>query len=1161
MKIFKNKIIKHTIIPILIFVFLSTFLILSWFRYGLVYGGGDVGLQTYNSQIFLENSLSIWRETTAPGFPVPHGLVGIPLQFFQAEVQSLGFSPVATQAIVFWGLIFFAGYGMFKLGLVVFGKEKSMLAIFAGLFYLFNFYMMISVWHRFIHNTFFLAAALPYFYIFWRSWIREGKYLSLLAFFLTSFLAVFLFGALAFIVTFVLLLSFILLVEILFPWQGLKRSLVPVTRFLGGLIFWALLNFWWILPVFNLTPTILSSQHTTSGSLSTLLEISKQSIVPYVLLGINPFYLYYQLDFGTIYKNIFFLFSPWLIFIFIIPGFLRALRVKQLVTWPLLFLLAILLSKGAAEPFGYPYIWGFNNFFPLGIIRNPYEKLGILLPFSEAILATVGLSWYLNTPIIKRKAIKVSVGLLLVILFVINLWPMWSGEIFGSKGNLPLVEVPESYNLADKFVGADNKEKPGRILHLPLSQSDSNVYNWQHGYSGLDPSAAVFTSRPSLAHGTGVDYVDNALKSLVFAVKTEDNETKIKKLFQDFNVRYVILHKDIDWQRVVTESPEKIEQKLNTLSFLQKKNQFGQLAIYKVSDDTYSNKIYITRDYSYQEIGNGFEKWSPVVNDEQTKTAISDLAKNQDISNLLKGRQTTLLPSFSTTIPSKALVFKENAVNELPAIKFAPDSKKYSLVRLKESLQLLNPGGNRLNDEVDFAGKRLVEALKLKEMNSGRSVEKLMIDYQTRLPRIFDYIETQIGSRGEIPEYLRLTFLRHKIVLDQIAEKVNGREKEEVDNAIDVLNKSLIEFGVQTYFPLIGSSDISILNRLVYRFQVPIEGDYEILIPSDGSSLYENDLENIWFQIDNVLEKRKKILKGRLLSYGNFHFSRGIHEISYQIIDSKNLYQNPDNSSKSEVEIESENGKESIYNIKIEPFMPESSYQLKFEYWIRKGNSLTVKMKQDSDIDNGTRENWQYFKPLYSDSYNKYWTDFDLGLKPQIGIKPRDNSSEVAFQIIVGPWTECAQLLQTDACNLKTNIKKDSDVIIRNIRLYREFDNPIFLKSDGEDLKSSPIPISFEEKNPMLYQGRISIQEPGFFIFNETFDNGWKLKLFRNNKTYMPQPHIQANIYGNAWFIDQVGEYDFYLQFDSADDFKKGIFVSLMTLAGLVSFGIFSKKR
>ena len=72
---------KSKVIPPLVFLIISFVLVMSWFRFGLIYGGGDTGLPFYDPATTLELTKSIWWEAVAPGIPVPHGVTSGPVMY------------------------------------------------------------------------------------------------------------------------------------------------------------------------------------------------------------------------------------------------------------------------------------------------------------------------------------------------------------------------------------------------------------------------------------------------------------------------------------------------------------------------------------------------------------------------------------------------------------------------------------------------------------------------------------------------------------------------------------------------------------------------------------------------------------------------------------------------------------------------------------------------------------------------------------------------------------------------------------------------------------------------------------------------------------------------------------------------------------------------
>ena len=231
---------RSKILPPLFFLLLCGVLIFCWFRFGYMYGGGDTGLPTYSPQAAVNIAKNIWWDSLAPGIPVAQGLTSVPLMFLLSIPQGLGASPVFIQALLFFIILFLMGYGMYLLALNIFtphtlGRSRYFLALSAGLFYLFNPYMMIQIWHRFIHNSMVFVAFLPFLVLTWLLWIRKRSPKYLLLFLLVNFLAVYIYGAIAFIVAIWTFLFLLTLLEGLIPWKGRKNILQLVITFLIGL--------------------------------------------------------------------------------------------------------------------------------------------------------------------------------------------------------------------------------------------------------------------------------------------------------------------------------------------------------------------------------------------------------------------------------------------------------------------------------------------------------------------------------------------------------------------------------------------------------------------------------------------------------------------------------------------------------------------------------------------------------------------------------------------------------------------------------------------------------------------------------------------------------------------------------------------------------------
>jgi len=138
----------------LIFFLLSILITLSWFKGGLYYGGAEVGLSPYyNPARYLDIQQFIWWADVAPGALVPQFISAVPLYFILSLLQNL-FSPLILQALLFLSLLFLMGYGMYLFARFYIEKRKPIFPLIAGLFYMFNSYILVEVWHRFLYTGF-----------------------------------------------------------------------------------------------------------------------------------------------------------------------------------------------------------------------------------------------------------------------------------------------------------------------------------------------------------------------------------------------------------------------------------------------------------------------------------------------------------------------------------------------------------------------------------------------------------------------------------------------------------------------------------------------------------------------------------------------------------------------------------------------------------------------------------------------------------------------------------------------------------------------------------------------------------------------------------------------------------------------------------------------
>lgn len=1135
---------KTKILAGLLYFSITLIVLFSWFHYGLMYGGGDVGLPTYNPQRILQVASQPWWTDTAPGFPRPQNIGALTAYIFFTFLQQIGLPDFMLQAVIYGILLFLMGYGMYLMT-ENFLKNNKWIPILAGLFYMVNPYMMVLVWHRFVYTTFFLAASLPLLFLLWRKWILEKNIVSLLLFIITNFVFSYMFTTLAFVITFWFLLSVYTFYEIFVPWVGKHKALEILLTFAVGLILWIATNVWWILPVFLVLPTLVFAQHSVNDTLSTLFEIGKQSIIPYALPGLNSFYLYFKEELGEVFKNPLFLFIPWIGVSFIVAGIFYTLKKRELIFWSILFILVIFLSKGVAPPLGYLYSYLFEKFFILGLLRNPFEKIGILIPLVSSVLFSIG---FVNLfTFFRRKGYLWGKALMILgfcLFFGIYHWPFWSGTLFGTLDERKFVEIPQYYKLANNWI--KDQKKDGNILHLPLVTSEASVYRWQYGYSGEESNYAFFTSNPSISMGFSLSYLDDALSG--FDLMSNFDKIKYQenflKLFRDFNVRFVVLHDDINWQNSVVQLPARMRIFLDSLPFLHKRKNIGQLTLYEMDDNSFRSKIYFSSDINNATFGKGYNSLFWFL----TKSPYPFISQDIDskfIKNLPNEDEKLIFP--------QALIkmYDQNLVQGvLPTVNYLPNSPLYPLIQFKEYLQQKEfqlPGENQA---LGFAGKRLTEASKILEKNPNYPISPIMKAYIGHLNEAVARISDIELNVKEPSGLLRQIFARQKIVLEQIMDRTTGQNRAEAGKALSALKQKMILINLHTIYDLVSKKDLD-SGQQVYRFSLTKEGNYELLMAdSNVASLYKDNLDQINLQIDNEIQTRKSQIKDNTLSFGFIHLKSGLHEISFPMQNSKNLItDNP------ERKIISEKYNQTISDIKVDPFYPNSTYILTFDYWTEQGNELLVRAVQDSDPQdfsaNGSLHNnktLQLDEPVKQDKYNKYWKKY------RTVITPRKNTNNFSFQIISTPYDDCVHFLSRELCKkpeIRSNFQRTSIINVRNINISRALDNPLFLRSSSSNQLSQIINVDYTKKTPLEYEGNIILDKPGYLIFSETFNNNWKLTLFENNKQTDVPAHFFANMYGNGWFIDKTGAYKFEIRFSASKYITLGMYISV---GGLIIF-------
>lgn len=825
--------------PIIIFFILSLGIIFSWFKDGLYFGGAEVGLSPiYNPARYLDIQQFIWWGDVAPGVLVPHFINAVPLYFVLSFIQDV-FSPEVLQAILFFCLLFLMGFGMYLFVLPLMGKEKHYYATLAGLFYMFNSYTMVEVWHRFLYTGFFLAAALPVLAILWKKWLK-GSFIYLTLFLLSNLVLSYMYGNLASLIAVWILCSMITISEVFLPWSGKKHFLNIDVKLVSGFLFFILTNLWWLIPTLAVSTSVLPQQHSSEGNISTLINISKQTVLPFTLQFANPFYLFDTKELGKIYTSFIFKLLPWLPAAVIMVGVVVSLRNKIFASFGLFYLMAIIIAKGAANPFGYPYIWGFMKTFFLGVIRNPFEKLGILMPFLGSLLFAIGLeSLFLSSQ--KKYGGFISKFLVVVILgaLLIYSFPMFTGDIFNKPTNSLKVKVPTSYELANEWLKKQESQE-GNILHLPFSGRDVGTYKWQNGYHGVEINEILFTTLPSITRNTGIKTVDDTLSILTYILTPPylRDQEEILRIFQNFNIKFIILHKDVDWQDKDTYgqkglllNPDELEKTLNNLSFLKKEQQFGDLVIYKLKDENYKPILFVSQDVQVIQPG---------------KTDILQILSFKGKWKEMVTSPANVQEEFLNT--QTMIIFPDKRINNLEA----SDSAMIAKINdsFKQVLEMRNYFSSRgylqsseIAEDLIYSTQEILNLYNNALQNGFPPTSSQAAKYELKMGSFLKKYSTEL-SIHTFEDYVSNQLKIHLFILKQLK--------------LENMAKTIEEFMIKKELLPVYSNT----NNVVFKFSVPQKDSYKLL---SSPSVNEEDL---------------KVNGNKIVSKDNMTLEQGRHEIS-----------------------------------------------------------------------------------------------------------------------------------------------------------------------------------------------------------------------------------------------------------------------------------------
>ena len=488
---------------------------------------------------------------------------------------------------IFYSMIFFSsGIFVYFLAGVAFHDENKFRrysALVSAIFYQFNSFVMINMWHRF-STTIFVLPFLPlllglYIYGLKKKNIRIAVLIGCVS---IIFSFVFSNPPLGASLLFPPFLYLIFYLSINFS----KKSNVSFALFYSFCIFvlFIAVNLWWILPYSESAQTLYQVAGSEEDKLETLRNLSAHNGMVYILRLLRDISIH---TWGNTFPSFFNAITTLIPLIVFFP--LLTKRTKHTVFFILMTVFGILLMAGTSGIFGNVFEFLFLHLPFFGIFRNSYEKLGLITVLGYSLLFGIGLmAIYEKLGQYKIGSFKAKLITLTLFLLVcvVPVFPMWTGKIIKLElwGKSSLVKIPDEYKEADQWLL--NQKENFRVISYPITNYDGVVYSWQHGYCGDNMEFLLLGNKPFIGRtlwtNENFETITRMLQDLIY------REDALHKFAPILNVKYLLLHNDLDKQYIDAlglDAPEAIRQGID---YYQKgltlEKKFGDLEFYKFDE-------------------------------------------------------------------------------------------------------------------------------------------------------------------------------------------------------------------------------------------------------------------------------------------------------------------------------------------------------------------------------------------------------------------------------------------------------------------------------------------------------------------------------------------------------------------------------------------------
>jgi len=614
-----------------LFVLVAGLLPLTWFSQGNILNSVDLRFP-YDVEQW-KTLLYVWNHPFNTGAENILDNCLLPFMGMSALLQSIGFSLIATQKVmfVFWYML--PGFAMAYLLRTIFtGKSSTLFRICGISIYMFNLWLE-HTWIGFKPPILSAYAFLPFMLGLIIQTLRGELRLSLglSLFVLSAFLSSGIgnnsseFGAS--IAPFILIFVYLFVSGKAKKNFGLFKHLLGRASLFAGA--WLLGSLYWFLPqaaaIWRTAVLKMGAQMPSMWEITNWLKGLSMNSSFFNVIRMQADWTWYQgcvdpyRTYSTFYHNspLFFVLSLILPLIVFIGLFNKQIRYKGF--FLTLLIGGIILSMGAHPPTGSLYLWMSQHIPLFWIFRSPYLKFFIWVLLAYGVFFGAGcvlisrgitslLSRFKGVPI-RSSFIAFLVGILFCSYNLVYAFPITLGKFF-TKAEERTFLPPEHIsipNYAD-HAGTWLDSQKGFFRFFSLPGDNPSIYKWGGVHFGSilrerSTKALVFPYDPQWTLvSQGATNQSRDLLKLIRNQIYEESTLNAADLLVLLNVKYILQEKDIryDFYKglnfVEGDDPEFVATKISKQKGLTQSKSFGEWTFHKL--DSEIPRIYATQNAS-----------------------------------------------------------------------------------------------------------------------------------------------------------------------------------------------------------------------------------------------------------------------------------------------------------------------------------------------------------------------------------------------------------------------------------------------------------------------------------------------------------------------------------------------------------------------------------